>query len=360
MLSMKGSDRKEQSGQVAVLFALAAIAMVAIVGLAIDGGTSYVDQRALQAGSDSSATAGATMLAADFHSCASSGSLPYTASDITTVVTGIAKKAVTASGHATGAGGVGMQFVNWAPGATPPLTTDSAPSSTWCSGNTWQGPFGVTVATANSHHTILLQIVGVSQAHEAATATVAFGLPLSGTYAPFVACNVQPLIVASTGAKGTSGTTLSVGDTVLLASPKWGSTESTCNGHSKDFHGYLHDPSPNPVTLPTNGTTTPISTTKGGTTCGGWPTSPIDFRDGLAVGKTVLVPLTSGLSGDGIYTIGVQGMVAVQITVDACPNVQGVVTTIGSATGVPTCSSTVTCGSLLSNPSELAVIQIVN
>jgi uncharacterized membrane protein len=76
-------DRRgaQQQGQVAVLFAIAAVAIVVTAGLALDAGQSFVSQRALQAGADTAAQSGTSMLDADFTACVNSQPLPYTTSD---------------------------------------------------------------------------------------------------------------------------------------------------------------------------------------------------------------------------------------------------------------------------------------
>lgn len=54
--------RRKQEGQVLVLLALALVAMIAMVGLVIDGGNAYAQQRATQNASDAAAEAGAVTL----------------------------------------------------------------------------------------------------------------------------------------------------------------------------------------------------------------------------------------------------------------------------------------------------------
>ena len=52
-------DREGQRGQILVLFALGAVAMIAMVGLVLDGGGAYAQRRQLQNGADVAALAGA-------------------------------------------------------------------------------------------------------------------------------------------------------------------------------------------------------------------------------------------------------------------------------------------------------------
>jgi Flp pilus assembly protein TadG len=57
-----GSRRETQRGQILVLFTLALVAMIAMVGLVIDGGAAYAQRRAQQNAADVAALAGADAL----------------------------------------------------------------------------------------------------------------------------------------------------------------------------------------------------------------------------------------------------------------------------------------------------------
>ena len=57
------SRRRGAEGQIIVIFALALVAIVAMVGLVIDGGTLFAQQRVAQNGADSAATAGTLVIA---------------------------------------------------------------------------------------------------------------------------------------------------------------------------------------------------------------------------------------------------------------------------------------------------------
>lgn len=60
-----GSDQKTRRhhGQILVIFALALVAIVGMVGLVIDGGAAFAQQRVAQNGADGTATAGAVVIA---------------------------------------------------------------------------------------------------------------------------------------------------------------------------------------------------------------------------------------------------------------------------------------------------------
>lgn len=341
--------RRTQGGQVAVLFALAAVAVVAIVGLAVDAGTSFVDQRALQAGSDTAATAGATLLAADFRACVSSSpATPYSNADIAKAVSNLADEAAAASGRATASPSV--DYV-WYPASTPTPTPVAAYSGQLCStSGTWAGPTGVQVGTSNSHHTVLLQVVGVGNASEAATATADFGIVTGGGFANFVICAQGP--ISSPSGPVTSTTAVEVGDTVWVSNPQWYKVEPSCNQGSSDYKGFLHNPTPNPITLPTSPGGTSTITADGGCTTGQFPT--------LTVGETLDLPLVTSIVGNGRKTITVEALIAVKITsIDSC-RVQGVITTLASNDGglfvCPT-STVSSCADLTSSsvPAALAV-----
>lgn len=70
---MFGRHRDRERGQLIVLFTLALVAMVAMVGLIIDGGNAYANQRATQNATDASSERGATVLMQSIMSVAGGG-----------------------------------------------------------------------------------------------------------------------------------------------------------------------------------------------------------------------------------------------------------------------------------------------
>lgn len=310
-----------QEGQVAVLAAIVAVALILIVGLAVNTGISYVDQGSLQAAADTAATAGATMLEADFHACLTTGILPYVNEDIASVTTDIAAKSVVALARVTT--GPAVDYVAYQGGVVISLGPAAAYVGPLCPAlGEWAGPMGVRVAVGNSHRTPLLSLGGVVSASESAMATAAFGVVQGGGYSPFVACAKQPV--------GASGP-VQMGDTVLLASPSWVRAESACGSTAgSGFMGYLHDPSPTSITLPRPSGI--VADSAGGDACGLWPST-------IAPGDVVLVPLTNSVRfAGGRYPITVTGLIAIRITRYACPIAEGVVTsTASSARGLLVC-----------------------
>lgn len=337
--------RRHENGQVAVLGAIVAVALILIVGLAVDAGISYVDQGALQAGADTSALAGATVLQADFAACRQGGILPYTNEDVASVVAEIAQRSVVAITKVTA--GPAVDYVTYEGGVAVSLGPAADYNGPLCLGpGDWTGPVGVHVALGNSHRTPLLSLGGISSASEAASAAAAFGVVQGAAgYAPFVACAQQPV--------GTSGP-VQLGDTVLLASPVWTSAESSCALGPAGFKGFLQDPSPSSITLPMA-----AGITSGeGDVCGLWPPT-------IAPGDVILVPLTTSVRlGGGRYQISVEGLVAVRITRYACPIAEGVVTSAADAAkGLVVCPGA-PAPACLAAPSdvrtEATVVQLVS
>jgi hypothetical protein len=66
MSNPKDTTRPRERGQIVVILVGGIIAMFAMVGLIVDGGNAFANQRNTQNGSDSAADAGATMLAQNF------------------------------------------------------------------------------------------------------------------------------------------------------------------------------------------------------------------------------------------------------------------------------------------------------
>lgn len=77
--------RGPQQGQTIVLFALAAVALLAMVSLVIDGGNAFAQQRATQNASDAASEAGAVVLADSILSVAAGG-VPRTDADVLAAV----------------------------------------------------------------------------------------------------------------------------------------------------------------------------------------------------------------------------------------------------------------------------------
>jgi hypothetical protein len=74
-------ERRRSGGQIIVIAALALVAIVGMVGLVIDGGALFAQQRVAQNGSDASATAGAVVIAEKLGGATRTGAQVYAAMD---------------------------------------------------------------------------------------------------------------------------------------------------------------------------------------------------------------------------------------------------------------------------------------
>ncbi|MBI3748592.1 MAG: Tad domain-containing protein [Chloroflexi bacterium] len=83
-------------GQTLVIFVMSLFAIMAMVGLVIDGGNAYAQQRSTQNGSDAAAEAGATMLIRNVMAAAAGGSV-LTSAQLDNAVLGAANRS--AAGH---------------------------------------------------------------------------------------------------------------------------------------------------------------------------------------------------------------------------------------------------------------------
>lgn len=86
-----------QDGQSLVIFVLALLAIIAMVGLIIDGGNAYVQQRTTQNGSDSASEAGATILVRNVMAAASGGTV-LTSAQLDAAVLAAANRSAVAHG----------------------------------------------------------------------------------------------------------------------------------------------------------------------------------------------------------------------------------------------------------------------
>lgn len=329
--------RSREHGQVAIIFALAAVAIVAIVGLSLNAGQSFVDQRAVQASADTASEAGASMLASDFQACLANGpnALPYTNGDIYRKIVALAGAAEAASGKETNLPSIA--YVNGAYLPTGPIpssgsasgdcTASDAPSGSPDSAYAWVGPMGVQVDASNSH-TTLIPMVTATSATEDASATSAFGVlaQTEPSAAPFVAWYLD----CAQSLPGGTYQPLTVGQTVTLVTPHWTHADVACgpnyNPNSSDFKGFLHL-APSPILA---GETT----TGGGDSCGQW-------RGNLSVPGTFTIPIIDAISdGGSAYIIDIVGLASVYVQTASCPTITGVVE--GTATvepGTLVCSS---------------------
>jgi hypothetical protein len=245
-----------------VLTALAGIALIALVGLALDAGLAYVGRRTLQSGADGAAEAGTQMLAYNFH-------IPtklYTDTDIKNVVV-----SELTSSASLGSGGTGLSpYQGGVAGPPPPcdVTSTTVPTNlratcAWYANqngdlvlsgghavqvgggtipplcpNTAPCAAGVAVVPYYTHATIFLQALGTKIAAEGSTATAIFS--------PITTSNVSGLADFAVAACAGGHTPPEERDQLVIRSNSWSSTFTGCglvNGQvSNTFKGYFHSP----------------------------------------------------------------------------------------------------------------------
>ncbi len=180
----------------AVLFAVLAVGIVAMVGLAFDAGRAYVDQRALQAAADTAADGGARILSQDYQACMQGQPLPNDPTAIGSTIAALVKGGTAGPGLATS---YTADFTDGSGTIIGPVA--GASDSTWCSD--WQSLTsdacgsggsvpppgtvqGVAVTAVDLHPTELLPVVGISVAQETAKSISVFSFGC-GTGENFVA-----------------------------------------------------------------------------------------------------------------------------------------------------------------------------
>ncbi|HVA20946.1 MAG TPA: pilus assembly protein TadG-related protein [Candidatus Micrarchaeia archaeon] len=236
----RSQRRRAAGGQVVVLFALAAVAVVAVVGLAFDAGRAYVDQRGLQAAADTAADGGARMLAQDYDDCLNGVPLSNGGAAINSTVGSLIAAGVAGQSKATSFTAV----LTDSSGAS--IGSVSGSSSTgWCSAGTWAAgaPRGVGVTAVDAHQTELLPVVGITHSQETAKSISVF-THFSGIGAPFIAWYEN--CITKTGIR--------VGDTIdYHASNHWSDlVPCETNYVNSKFKGDLKPEglNPNPVKVP--------------------------------------------------------------------------------------------------------------
>lgn len=248
-----------------VIFALAAVALIALVGLALDGGLAYFSRTGLQSAADTASLSATRMLSWDFdcyHNtaiCPTSppSSVPFTYGEIQAEVPTVLQDT---SAGASSADAAVAYFVNNASPPTPicylylsgqypvgatPQCVDPAtvgePVDDACTSAGCQAAYGVEVDVSGTQATSLLPVLGIDHATEATTAT-AILKPTNGLTGPdfavyYIDClnGDQPLVA---------------GDDITYHSPSWNKPFGCADIGNFQFKGCLHDPSPNPVQVP--------------------------------------------------------------------------------------------------------------
>lgn len=201
--------KSRERGQILFIFALALVAIVAMTGLVLDGGSTFVQRRDMQNAADAAAMAGAYDYA--------------NKNDVSSAITAAQAVAV-ANGYANGVGGVVVQVsvVSGGGGATD-----------------------ITAGISKPHRNSFSGIVGLSSWGVSTTATAETGLPN-------VIVGTLPIIFNKDdfpGALGPNVTTTFTepgtgnADVPLKGQFNWTTfctaSGSTCNGDSNTVNGYL-------------------------------------------------------------------------------------------------------------------------
>lgn len=163
--------RERPHGQVIVIVALALVAVVAMVGLVIDGGTVFAQQRIAQNGSDGTATAGTVVVAQSLSGLARTGS------DV--------KGAVDAVAAANGLTLLTAEYTDdlGQPIGQPVTATGSIPTSAR----------GVHVTGNRSVDTSFSRVLGINQLNATADATVVAGALSGQCVAEEDGCAILPV-----------------------------------------------------------------------------------------------------------------------------------------------------------------------
>jgi Flp pilus assembly protein TadG len=254
-------------GQVAVLFAIAAVAIIGMAGLALDAGLSYMGQTGLQSASDNASLAVARMLAMDYTSQQQSppaASLPFTYAQMVTTVQDLVSTNGAGSTRATSYAAYftntsGSHVCQFAPSALATCPTMYPLSGGLPEASGALLASGAQVVPTNTHQTSVLGILGIGQASESAPATAVFGVVqgIAANSANFAVYDIY----CPTGQK------LALYQTITYYSPQWQKSWPCAGLQDSNFKGDLHQALPDPLTVPGwisaksgSGTVTPVTT----------------------------------------------------------------------------------------------------
>lgn len=226
-------SRVRESGQVAVLFAVAAVAIVAIVGLAIDAGQAFTDKSALQSGADAAVVSGTQLIQANFAAEEQGQTPPYTDQEVYQAV-----KTTLDGSHATSSAvsSFSAYYTDYQGQLLTPLVQvgslgDVPPPP---------GAQGVAVTALDNQSTFILGVLGIGSSHPRATATAITG-PITGCVTdtncvPFAAWEVEC----------PSGSSWQAGAVVTYFKKDW--SKDTCPSAlgTNSFKGHFNAASPQP------------------------------------------------------------------------------------------------------------------
>jgi Flp pilus assembly protein TadG len=283
---------RRKRGQALVIFALGSVALVGLVGLAVDGGRSYVDKRTLQSAADAAADAGARMLSVNAITAST-----YSDADISTAVANIVPGSV-GGGDKAGNQPTNAYYTDSAANRLP----SGSPCKVGSCGTIPSGAVGVEVGASDKHSTYFMRLVGTSNATESATAVSMFTIIQqfdfnNPAFAPYAAWNT----LCTAGFPH-----INIGDSIVFRSNSWKDSAACGNSGitSNNFKGWFHDPS---ETIFNQGDTV---TAKGGNAIGQEPIPQI--QQSYASGKPFVIPIVDSASGNGSnITFHIAGFVAI-------------------------------------------------
>ncbi len=171
------TSRHDERGVTLVILALSLTALMAVAGLAVDGGRLFVERRQNQNASDAAALAGAQVLRNELADLADTGTV--TPDQVWTAVLATATSNSISSGNTT------CYFIDTGYHYLPSDANPKACSS-YTSTDAWPAnAFGVYVATTETQNTSFMRIVGINQfntsAHAAAATEAVPFLPTAGS-----------------------------------------------------------------------------------------------------------------------------------------------------------------------------------
>jgi len=162
-----------ERGQIIVVFALAIVAVIGMVGLIIDGGAAFAQQRVAQNGSDGAATAGAVVIAENLGPAVRTGDQVYAA--IEGVATSNGLESWTAEYTDDFGNAIGQPVVD-TPGVTIPA-----------------GAEGVHVTGNRAVDTTFARVLGVTQLTASADTTVVAGNASGDCVVDVDGCTLLPI-----------------------------------------------------------------------------------------------------------------------------------------------------------------------
>jgi Flp pilus assembly protein TadG len=167
------SERRREHGQIIVLFALGLVALVAGVGLVVDGGNAYAQQRAVQNGADAAANAGSVVLAQRL------GGVTKTDADVAGAITASSGlNTITESAYYTNVTG---QPIDSSGNATkPPLAAQVG------SGTIPANAQGVHVGGNRTFGTTFAKVIGLTSFTASGEATAVTGRLEGGQFLPVI------------------------------------------------------------------------------------------------------------------------------------------------------------------------------